>query len=98
MTNISGDKYEAVTVDSGYHKYMLLKIRAVAGSDFGAYRCVASNPLGDADGVVKLDGKDFQTIQKLNINLHIHGVNKDLVLLVGVKVIKRNKKIFYRKQ
>ncbi|XP_047108231.1 lachesin-like [Schistocerca piceifrons] len=52
---LSGDKYEAVTVDSGYHKYMLLKIRAVSPQDFGAYRCIASNSLGEADGVIRLE-------------------------------------------
>ena len=52
-----GDKYEAVSVDSGYNKYMMLKIRNVKRSDFGSYKCVAKNSLGETDGVIKLDGK-----------------------------------------
>ncbi|XP_030750811.1 lachesin [Sitophilus oryzae] len=52
---ISGDKYEAVSMDSGYKKYMMLKIRKVNKNDFGSYRCVAKNSLGETDGVIKLE-------------------------------------------
>ncbi|PSN55255.1 hypothetical protein C0J52_05832 [Blattella germanica] len=54
---VSGDKYEAVSMDNGYNKYMMLKIRSAAKSDFGSYKCVAKNSLGETDGVIKLDGK-----------------------------------------
>ncbi|GJQ77112.1 hypothetical protein Trydic_g23681 [Trypoxylus dichotomus] len=50
-----GDKYEAVSMDSGYKKYMMLKIRNVGLSDFGSYKCVAKNSLGETDGVIKLE-------------------------------------------
>lgn len=36
---------------------MQLKIRTVGPSDFGSYRCVAKNSLGETDGLIKLDGK-----------------------------------------
>lgn len=52
-----GDKYEAVSMESGYNKYMMLKIRYVKAQDFGSYRCVAKNSLGETDGVIKLEGK-----------------------------------------
>nr|XP_022905101.1 lachesin isoform X2 [Onthophagus taurus] len=52
---ISGDKYEAVSMDSGYKKYMMLKIRNVSPNDFGSYMCVAKNSLGETDGVIKLE-------------------------------------------
>jgi hypothetical protein len=52
-----GDKYEAVSVDNDYNKYMMLKIRSVKHNDFGSYKCVAKNSLGETDGVIKLDGK-----------------------------------------
>ncbi|XP_063911540.1 neurotrimin-like isoform X2 [Zophobas morio] len=52
---ISGDKYEAVSMDNGYKKYMMLKIRRVNKSDFGSYKCVAKNSLGETDGVIKLE-------------------------------------------
>ncbi|KAL6422415.1 hypothetical protein ACFW04_010622 [Cataglyphis niger] len=52
---VSGDKYEAISTDSGYNKYMMLKIRNVGPKDFGSYKCVAQNSLGGTDGVIKLD-------------------------------------------
>nr|CAH0099633.1 unnamed protein product [Daphnia galeata] len=51
---ISGDKYEAVSSDDSYRVYMRLKIRSVALADFGAYKCVAKNSLGETDGTIKL--------------------------------------------
>jgi hypothetical protein len=36
---------------------MMLKIRSVKHNDFGSYKCVAKNSLGETDGVIKLDGK-----------------------------------------
>ncbi|KAJ8918968.1 hypothetical protein NQ315_016870 [Exocentrus adspersus] len=53
----AGEKYEAVSMDNGYKKYMMLKIRRVNKSDFGSYKCVAKNSLGETDGVIKLEGK-----------------------------------------
>lgn len=53
-------------MDNGYNKYMMLKIRSVSASDFGSYRCVAKNSLGETDGVIKLEGKSFSSI------LHIY--------------------------
>jgi len=52
---VSGEKYEAVSMDSGYNKYMMLKIRSASKGDFGSYKCVAKNSLGETDGVIKLD-------------------------------------------
>ncbi|KAF7278936.1 hypothetical protein GWI33_007839 [Rhynchophorus ferrugineus] len=62
---ISGsDKYEAVSMDSGYKKYMMLKIRKVHKNDFGSYRCVAKNSLGETDGVIKLEEIPAPTTMK----------------------------------
>lgn len=36
---------------------MKLQIRNVVSADFGSYRCVAKNSLGETDGIIKLDGK-----------------------------------------
>lgn len=35
----------------------MLKIRRVTKTDFGSYKCVAKNSLGETDGVIKLEGK-----------------------------------------
>ncbi|XP_065335873.1 lachesin-like isoform X4 [Cloeon dipterum] len=53
--HVSGDKYEAVSTDDGYKKYMMLKIRNISRKDFGSYKCVAKNSLGETDGLIKLD-------------------------------------------
>lgn len=55
--SFAGEKYETVSMDNGYKKYMMLKIRGVSRSDFVYYRCVAKNSLGETDGLIKLDGE-----------------------------------------
>lgn len=54
---IVGGKYEAFPMDSGYNKFMMLKIRNITKEDFGFYKCIAKNSLGETDGIIKLDGK-----------------------------------------
>lgn len=50
----SDDKYQPASYETEYRVVMRLTIKSVAMSDFGAYRCVAKNSLGDTDGVIKL--------------------------------------------
>lgn len=70
-TSRAGDKYETTSTVSGYTKYMKLKIRAVGPNDFGTYRCVAKNSLGETDGNIKLDGKRkyFASISSLPLQI-----------------------------
>ncbi|KDR09777.1 hypothetical protein L798_00269, partial [Zootermopsis nevadensis] len=49
-----GGKYEPVLLDNAYKVHMKLTIRVVAPSDFGSYKCVSKNSLGDTDGSIKL--------------------------------------------
>ena len=49
-----GDKYEPVLLDNAYKVLMKLTIRSVGPSDFGSYKCVSKNSLGDTDGSIKL--------------------------------------------
>jgi len=51
---VSNEKYEVVTVDSGYKVFMKLHIRNVTKWDFIEYRCVAKNSLGHSDGSITL--------------------------------------------
>lgn len=60
-TSRAGDKYETVSTSNGYIKHMRLKIRNVGPNDFGNYRCVAKNSLGETDGLIKLDGEYLHT-------------------------------------
>ena len=67
-TLVKGDKYEAVTSDDSYRVYMRLKIRNVSPIDFGTYKCVAKNSLGETDGIIKLYGTSPPTSTSLQIH------------------------------
>ncbi|XP_033226342.1 limbic system-associated membrane protein-like isoform X2 [Belonocnema kinseyi] len=47
-------KYEPALVDSAYKVQMKLTIRSITASDYGTYKCVSRNSLGDTDGSIKL--------------------------------------------
>ncbi|KAI5749660.1 hypothetical protein M8J76_009063 [Diaphorina citri] len=49
-----GSKYEPILLDNAYKIHMKLTIKAVTKQDFGAYKCVSKNSLGDTDGSIKL--------------------------------------------
>lgn len=49
-------------------KHMKLKIRNVGPNDFGTYRCVAKNSLGETDGNIKLDGKSHTHTHTQHLN------------------------------
>ncbi|RZC34114.1 I-set domain containing protein, partial [Asbolus verrucosus] len=51
---VSGAKYEPVLVDNAYKVHMKLTIRSVSVTDYGSYKCVAKNSLGETDGTIKL--------------------------------------------
>lgn len=44
---------------------MKLKIRNIGPNDFGSYRCVAKNSLGETDGMIKLDGNVIKSIKNI---------------------------------
>ncbi|XP_041448423.1 cell adhesion molecule 2 isoform X2 [Drosophila obscura] len=51
---VPGERFVPETFESGYKITMRLNIYEVDIQDFGAYRCVAKNSLGDTDGAIKL--------------------------------------------
>lgn len=58
---VAGSKFEPMLVDNAYKVVMKLHIRSVGPADFGSYRCVAKNSLGETDGGIKLYSKwDFR--------------------------------------
>ncbi|XP_037078746.1 lachesin-like [Pollicipes pollicipes] len=50
----SGSKYEEEEIVQGYKLTMQLKIFKVDGADFTSYKCVVKNPLGEAEGTIRL--------------------------------------------
>ncbi|GAB6026375.1 hypothetical protein CHUAL_012578 [Chamberlinius hualienensis] len=51
MTN---NKYETVTMESLYRIIMKLKIKSLTHNDYGNYKCIAKNYLGETEGAVEL--------------------------------------------
>ncbi|XP_054267447.1 lachesin-like isoform X2 [Macrosteles quadrilineatus] len=49
-----GPKYEPTLVDNAYKVLMKLTIKSVTQQDYGAYKCVSKNSLGETDGSIKL--------------------------------------------
>ncbi|KAG8305704.1 hypothetical protein J6590_063279 [Homalodisca vitripennis] len=49
-----GAKYEPVLVEQMYKVIMRLTIKALGPGDYGAYKCVSKNSLGDTDGTIKV--------------------------------------------
>ncbi|XP_050340742.1 protein CEPU-1-like isoform X2 [Bactrocera neohumeralis] len=51
---VPGEHFASETFESGYKITIRLTIKEVDTTDFGSYRCVAKNSLGDTDGIIKL--------------------------------------------
>lgn len=51
---LSGNKYKQDIFEHVYKVVMKLTIVDVDIADFGAYKCVAKNSLGETDGTIKL--------------------------------------------
>ncbi|XP_065157507.1 neurotrimin-like [Atheta coriaria] len=47
-------KYEVTVKDNGYKIHMQLTIKTVSAGDYGSYKCIAKNSLGDTDGTIQL--------------------------------------------
>lgn len=68
-----GGKYETMLVDNAYKVAMKLLVKSVGPSDFGSYKCVAKNSLGETDGTIKLYSKycfiNYQIFVELFVNI-----------------------------
>lgn len=51
---IAGEKYESSFSYNVYKVHMKLTIHSVAMSDYGNYKCMSKNSLGETDGSIKL--------------------------------------------
>ncbi|KAL0117667.1 hypothetical protein PUN28_008817 [Cardiocondyla obscurior] len=49
-----GGKYDPVLKDNAYKIHMKLTINSVSPADYGSYKCVSRNSLGDTDGSIKV--------------------------------------------
>ncbi|KAL6445018.1 hypothetical protein ACFW04_002146 [Cataglyphis niger] len=60
-----GGKYEPVLKDNAYKVHMILTINSVSPADYGSYKCVSRNSLGDTDGSIKVYRKCNYSISHL---------------------------------
>lgn len=58
MNIFSGEKFDyGVDDSSSYKVIMRLHIKKITSADFGSYKCLAKNSLGETDGSIKLYSK-----------------------------------------
>lgn len=57
LHNFSDGKYEPSYSTNGYKIHMKLTIRSIIQADYGNYKCVSKNSLGDTDGTIQLFGE-----------------------------------------
>lgn len=67
----SSAKYQMREEHDSYRTKMKLKIVALDEKDFGSYKCVAKNSLGEKEGLVRLYGKskEFSMLSSFNLIL-----------------------------
>lgn len=54
---LTASKHFAETVETNYRTHMRLTIRVLKDRDFGTYRCISKNSLGETEGSIRLYGK-----------------------------------------
>ncbi|KAK2585130.1 hypothetical protein KPH14_008637 [Odynerus spinipes] len=82
-----GGKYEPVLLDNAYKVHMKLTIHSVSASDYGSYKCVSRNSLGDTDGSISVYGKLRQ-----NSGNNILEGNQDMLKERDLKLRSRKEK------
>ncbi|CAM1324504.1 Uncharacterised protein r2_g3326 [Pycnogonum litorale] len=55
---ISSDRYLSTVTETTYKTQMKLTILKVSSHDFGRFKCISKNPLGETEGVVKIYEKE----------------------------------------
>lgn len=57
---IPNDRYTMPeSENSMYAAQMILSIRKLHKNDFGGYKCISKNSIGDAEGLIRLYGEFF---------------------------------------
>ncbi|XP_055298957.1 protein amalgam-like [Sitodiplosis mosellana] len=63
---VSGGNFESILNESTYKTDMTLRIKSVGPSDFGSYKCIAKNSLGETDSTIKLYKIPKNTINSID--------------------------------
>lgn len=54
---LSNEKYTITTIENKYKIDMQLTIKNLQSADYGSYRCVSKNSLGETEGSIRIYGK-----------------------------------------
>lgn len=54
---VSDSNIQTSLIENSYKTRMELKILRVTKKNFGSYKCVVKNPMGDTEGTIRLYGK-----------------------------------------
>lgn len=60
----SEPKYHLIIDEDRYKAHMKLTIRSLSPKDYGSYKCVTKNSLGEAEGSMRIYGNCFLLILK----------------------------------
>lgn len=79
-----GGNFESVLNESTYKTDMTLRIKSIGPNDFGNFRCIAKNSLGETDSTIKLYSKCLQiqkTKNKQQLIVKYRQSNRGIVML-----------------
>ncbi|XP_037780328.1 LOW QUALITY PROTEIN: uncharacterized protein LOC119576760 [Penaeus monodon] len=51
---VASDRFDPIVTEGTYKVYMELRIRRVEAEDYGTFKCIAKNSLGETDGAIKV--------------------------------------------
>lgn len=71
FSSSASSKYEIEEDYQGYKTTMKLKISAISTEDFGGWKCLSKNTLGEKEGLIRLYGKfskNHSSMQKVCVN------------------------------
>ena len=72
-----------------YRTHLRLTVVNVTDKDYGPYRCVAKNPFGEADGLIKLYRKSLISIEKKKT------VRNYYIIMQSTSIVSRQKYEFH---
>jgi Immunoglobulin domain len=72
---LSTKKYVTSTTENSYRTHMKLTIRHLRDKDFGNYRCIAKNSLGETEGSIRLYGEWHEECFILSFHVQCYDAN-----------------------
>lgn len=71
FSNFKDGHYKVESSTSGYETTMKLVIRSVRAQDYGLFRCIATNSLGETDGKITLYSEYTFLNSSHHVTIHI---------------------------